>query len=574
MTNPTMDPSHLPLVPARPSRILSPFVAVVLLLAACGPAPSGSPAGGSSSPASATSGSVSPASPASSGPSGTLTVGLSADAESMDPYRVYQNAGFSIMYAIFDTLVTIGPDGTLGPGLADSWSSPDGSTLELKLHPGVTFHDGEPFDAAAVRFSLDRIADIDPTTNKPYPVGDSHRLNSAFASNYGSLDHVEVVDALTVRLHLNRPDSGLLGNLGTLQIVPPQYYAQVGNAGFALKPVGTGPFKFVEWVKDDHVTLAANPDYWNSPRGKALVAKVVFRPIPDTATRISELTTGGIQIMEDLPPDQASQVKAAGGRAVYLSDAHSLAIWLTTDKGGNLARNPGDQAGAIAALANPAVRRALNMAIDRKTLVSTILDGYGEPMNSLWVSGDKGYDPTLPAIAFDPAAARQILAQQGYPNGFSVNMDTCTCDNSAIYEAVVGMLANIGVQVALKPAELAQFNDAWSKGDTNPLRGARLGFPVDPNTELYLWIYSGGFLSRYKDAQVDALVNQQAGLPTDDYSPARVAILRQIAVLAQQDPPAIFLVGQGSLYGTVGTGLSWQPNVQGYIPVTNVSYAP
>ena len=136
------------------------------------------------------------------------------------------------------------------------------------------------------------------------------------------------------------------------------------------------------------------------------------------------------------------------------------------------------------------------------------------------------------------------------------------------------MLANVGVQVTFKPAELTQFNDAWSKGDTNPMRGARLGFPVDPNTELYLWISSGGFLSRYKDGQVDSLINQQAGLPADDYGPARVAILRQIAVLAQQDPPAIFLVGQGSLYGTVGTGLSWQPNVQGYISVTNVSYTP
>jgi peptide/nickel transport system substrate-binding protein len=195
-------------------------------------------------------------------------------------------------------------------------------------------------------------------------------------------------------------------------------------------------------------------------------------------------------------------------------------------------------------------------------------------MNSLWVSGDKGYDPTLPAIPFDPAGAKQILAQQGYPSGFAVNMDTCTCDNSTIYEAVAGMLANVGVQVTFKPAELTQFNDAWSKGDTNPMRGARLGFPVDPNTELYLWISSGGFLSRYKDGQVDSLINQQAGLPADDYSPARVAILRQIAVLAQQDPPAIFLVGQGSLYGTVGNGLSWQPNVQGYISVTNVSYTP
>jgi peptide/nickel transport system substrate-binding protein len=569
MTLPSLPSNHGPRVAARPRRSL-PALAVVLLVlvAACAPGAATLPPAGSGSASTA------PASSTAGAPTGTLTIGLSADAESMDPYRVYQNAGFSVMYAIFDTLVTIAPDGALGPGLADSWTSPDAKTLELKLHSGVKFQDGEPFDSTAVRFSLDRIADIDPATNKPYPVGDSRRLNSAFASNFASLDSVEVVDPLTVKLHLNAPDSGLLGNLGTLQMVPPQYYAQVGDAGFALKPIGTGPFKFVEWVKDGHITLEANPDYWDSPRGKPLVAKVIFRPIPDAATRISELATGGIQIMADVPPDQAAQVKSAGGQVIYLSDAHSIAIWLTTDNGGNLAKNPGDQATAIAALANPAVRRALNMAIDRKTIVATLLGGYGEPMNSLWVSGDKGFDPSLPAIAFDPAGAKQILAQQGYPNGFSVNMDICTCDNSAIYEAVVGMLANVGVQVTLKPAELTQFNAAWGKGDTNPMRGARLGFPVDPNTELYLWLYSKGYLSRYDDPAVDALINQQSGLPTDDYGPARVAILRQIAVLAQQDPPAIFLVGQGSLYGIVGKGLTWKSNVQGFITVVNVGYAP
>lgn len=559
-----IDPGQL----HRPRRVFA-LAALLILVAACAP--------GASQPAgtTATSGiGGSPVPTGSSGPTGTLTIGLSADAESMDPYRVYQNSGFSVMYAIFDTLITIAPDGSLGPGLADSWTSPDAKTLELKLHPGVKFQDGEPFDAAAVKFSLYRIADIDPATSTPYPVGDSRRLNSAFASNFASLASVEIVDPLTVRLHLGQPDSGLLGNLGTLQMVPPQYFAQVGNAGFALKPVGTGPFKFVEWVKDDHITLEANPDYWNSPRGKPLVQTVIFRPIPDVSTRISELATGGIQIMQDLPFDQAAQVKASGDQAIYLSDAHSLAIWLTTDKGGNLAKNPGDQATAIAALANPVVRQALNMAIDRKTLVATVMDGYGEPMNSLWVTGDKGYDPSLPAIPFDPVKAKQILAQQGYPNGFSVNMDTCTCDDQSIYEAVAGMLANVGVQVTLKPAELAQFNDAWSKGDTNPMRAARLGFPVDPNTELYLWLYSKGYLSRYDNPQVDALISQQAGLPSDDYGPAREAILRQIAVATQADPPAIFLVGDGSLYGTVGKGLTWQPNVQGYIPVVNVSYTP
>ncbi len=154
-------------------------------------------------------------------------------------------------------------------------------------------------------------------------------------------------------------------------------------------------------------------------------------------------------------------------------------------------------------------------------------------------------------------------------------MDICTCDNSAIYEAVAGMLANVGVQVTLKPAELSQFNDAWSKGDTNPMRGGPARIPGRSEHRAVPVARTRRATSAATTTpQVDALINQQAGLPADDYGPARVAILRQIAVLAQQDPPAIFLVGQGSLYGTVGKGLTWQPNVQGYIPVVNVSYTP
>ncbi|HET9521776.1 MAG TPA: ABC transporter substrate-binding protein, partial [Candidatus Limnocylindrales bacterium] len=509
-----------------------------------------------------------PASPGASAAGSTLVVGLSAEAESLDPALTYQAAGQTVAFSMFDTLLTVEPDGSLGPGLADSWSIVTPTTIELKLHPGVTFHNDEPLDANAVRFSLYRLLDRDPASGEPI-TDDTKKLNSQWIRDYGSIDSVEVVDPLTVRILLKNPDAALVNALGRTFIVPPAYVASAGNNGFAQAPVGTGPFVFGEWVKDDHTTVTKNAAYWDSPRGAPLVDRVTFRPIPDTSTRLNELVTGGVDLIQDPAPDQLDQIEEAGGRAPTIGDARRYMIWLSIDGKGALAEDPNKTAAqetALEALAKPAVREALNLAVDRQAIIDTLLQERGAKMTGLFVEGDLGYDPSVEAFDYDPDRAKQLLADAGYPDGFAVDLDVCTCDRSDLPEAVVGELAKIGITATIRPFEVTQFNADWGAGKQNPMRAARLGFS-DVNVYLQLWVKSGGPLSRFSDPEIDALIDAQQA----EYDESkRAALLKEIGVKARAAAPAIFLWSSPLLYGAGPAIPTWQPHLLGYLPVVDV----
>ena len=544
------------------TRLAVLVAALAIALAACSPSPS--PSG----PAAPGSGEPPPGAPATS-----LTVGLAAEAESLDPALVYQSAGQSVVYAIFDTILTIAPDGALGPGLAETWEVVDPTTIELALRDDVTFHGGEePFDAESVRFSILRIMDRDPVTGEPI-IDDAAKLNSQWIRDFGAVDDVEVVDEATVRITLTRPDVGVLDALGRTFAVPPEYVGRVGNDGFAQAPVGTGPFVFDEWIKDDHTTLSKNPDYWASPRGEPLVDTVVFRPIPDASTRLNELLSGGVDLIADPSPDQIDRIEESGGRVPTTADARRYMIWLSTDGKGALAEDPNKtpaQATALEALAKPEVRLALNLAVDRQAIIETLLQGRGEPMTGIFVPGDLGYDPDLPPFDYDPDLARELLADAGYPEGFEVDLDVCTCDRSDLPEAVAGELAKVGVRVNLKPAEISQFNADWGAARTNPMRASRLSFS-DVNVYLTLWLRSDGFLSRFGDPAMDELIEEQAA----EYAPAeREVILREIGERAREAAPALFLWSSPNLYGAAPTIPDWQPHLLGYLPVVGVAVTP
>jgi len=544
-----------------------------LVVSACTPAlpatpsPGGTPSPGDTPPTGGTPPPATATAPATEaavtptpagGPSGELVVGLSAESESMDPYFVYQAAGNSIMEAIFDSLLSFDRDGNVGTGgLAESVEVIDETTLEFQLRSGITFHNGEPLNAEAVKFSLDRVRD--------------ESLASGLAGQYESIESVDAVDELTVRVNLSQPDASINSNLATLEIVPPAYIAEVGDSGFAAEPVGTGPFVFVEWVRDDHTLLRANESYWSgSWKGMPMVETVRFRPIPQASQRIDELTTGGVHIIMDLPPDQMGALDGTGSEPVYADDGHHFEIWLTANMTGQLAEGgqaTPEQQRALEALSNLDVRRALNMAVDRQAIIDALLGGFGQPMTHLFVPGDRGYDSSIPEYAHDPDTARQLLADAGFADGFEVDIDFCTCDRIDLVEAVQGQLADIGVQLNIVSSELQQFNDDWIAGATNPMRSARLGFAADPNIYLQFWVRSGGLLSRYTNEEIDALIDQQAAtLDTDE----RVDLLRQIGQVSHDDPPAIFLWSMGSLYGK-RDGVDWQAHPLGYIPVFDTS---
>jgi peptide/nickel transport system substrate-binding protein len=537
------------------TRIAATIATLAIVLAACNPTPTPNPSGVQGSPAAG---------------ANTLTVGLSAEAESLDPALVYQSAGMSVMFALYDTILTIAPDGTLGPGLATSWTVVDPKTIELKLRTGVTFQGGsEAFDAEAVRFSIYRIMDRDPSTGAPI-TDDTKKLNSQWSRDFASVKQIDVVDPSTVRILLTNADATIPNALGRTFVVPPKYVAQVGNDGLAQKPVGTGPFAFGERVKDGHTTVVKNASYWDSPRGKPLVDSVVFRPIPDASTRLNELVTGGVDLIQDPSPDGLNRVTTAGGTVPTMGDARRYMIFFSTDGKGALAEDPNKTAAqktALEALAKPAVRQALNLAVDRQAIIDTLLAERGSKMTGIFVEGDLGFDPSVKPFDYDPGTAKKMLADAGYPNGFEVDLDICTCDRTDLAEAVAGELAKVGVTVNLKPSEVSQFNADWGAGRQNPMRAARLSFS-DPNVYLQLWLKTGGFLSRFGDPAIDKLIDAQAA----EYdTEARVKILREIGTKTRAAAPALFLWSSPNLYGASKAVPDWRPHLLGYLPVVNVS---
>ena len=268
-----------------------------------------------------------------------LIIGRPVSTSGMDPGFLREPA--TIVDNIFDTLVLRDEKMNLVPGLAESWQAIDDQTWEFNLRQGVTFHNGEAFDADAVKFTIDRI--IDPDAKAPT------------ISYIRTIAGVDVIDDHTIRVRTRGPDPLLPTRMSRYPtyLVPPDYVNQVGREEFSRKPVGTGPYKMVEFVQDQHVILDADPGYW---RGKPSIDRVVWRPIPDATTRLTALLTGEVQLVEGVPANLADLVIDNDEVDLVQIRNGGLTVYI----GLKMKEPPLDDL---------RVRQALNLAIDRKTIV-------------------------------------------------------------------------------------------------------------------------------------------------------------------------------------------------------------
>lgn len=482
------------------------------------------------------------------GPQGTLTIALSAEAESLDPFFTYQAAGYSYAANIFDNLVERNFAGEFVPGLATEWTIVDDTTVQFKLRQGVTFHpssqfpNGEPFTAESVIFTVERMQD--------------ETVNSGARNNFLSIDFVEVVDDFTVLFHLNRPDGTLFENLsaGNLPMLPPVYFEEVEAEGFALHPVGTGPFKFVSWSRDEALTLEANENYWTgSYKGLPLVKTLIFRPITEATTRFSELQTGGAQIIQDLLPDQVAQAESAGLVVVPRETGQYAYVFLTTDVEGPLA--------------DSRVVQALNLGVNVEGIISTVLGGFGSRIASPIGPVSFGHNPEVDPYPYDLEQAQALLADAGFADGFDMTMDICTCDPLDPIQAVVGELANLGINVTLNPLELAQFNDNWIARTQNPMWFARWGGSPDP-ASIVFFAACDGFISRYCNEEATALIHQAESTVDQE---ARAQIYRDLSQILHDDPLGLYLWTSTSLYGVSSKVQGFTPHVNLFIVASGVS---
>ena len=226
-----------------------------------------------------------------------VVVAFGSNIPTLDPHMHSSRLAHIADWHLYDTLMDRDPKTYKpSPGLASSLRNVNALTWELKLRTGVKFHNGEPFNAEAVKFTIDRV--LDPATK------------SVTRGNFTWIKEVKVVDDSTVQLVTAKPFPAAPEFLTLAYIVPPKYLKSVGDEEFSRKPVGTGPYKFVEWKKAEHLIVEANPDYWkDSPKGMPKIKTIVFRTIPETTTQIAELLSGGVDIIRNVPPDQIAVVK-------------------------------------------------------------------------------------------------------------------------------------------------------------------------------------------------------------------------------------------------------------------------
>lgn len=388
-------------------------------------------------------------------PGGTLTYGLGFDLDdTMDPQVTNFDSTIRVTLNVCEPLVWEPTPGRFVPGLAESWeSTPDAKVYTFRLKRGAKFHDGTPFTAEAVKFTMDRV--VDPAVK----AGQSH-------DQLGPYDHTDIVDDHTVKIVMKEGYAPLLTNLnGYLGIVSPTAVKKMGLADFARHPVGTGPFMVKEWVPKDHITLVRNPEYdWASSffthRGTAYLEQVIFKIIPEGAVRTGTLKTGETQYIDDLDPLEYAGLKRDPGFAVIEKGQPGSGFILllnVTSKG---------------PVSDVAVRRAVAFGVDREGLNQSVFHGLNKVAWSPLMRPTFGYDPTTEKIySFAPARAKQILDEAGWtvgPDGLREKAgQKLVIDfpiigrprDKAMAESIQASLRDVGIDVKVTPLERAAFRD-------------------------------------------------------------------------------------------------------------------
>ena len=358
-------------------------------------------------------------------PAAELVAAKGTDVTSFDPGINPTPDAQQVITMIYDTLIQRDDNMQLKPGLAVSWRNVDPLTWEIKLRSGVKFHNGEPFDARSVKFTLERLS-------TPGDKAGGHVMFSSF----GGIERVDAVDPLTVTIKTKRPDPVLPARLAQTfgaQMIPAEYTAKAGYPGLAKNPVGTGPYKLVQWLKDDRTILEANKDYWG---GAPAIQRVVWRVIPDDLARVSALQAGEVQVIVRVPPDQVPAIEKRGGLRVERVLGNVTNVFTVC----GIKKDTGP-------LADKRMRQAIAYSIDQKSIIDNLFRGLAAPLGQGAPSTDFGFNPAIKPYPYDPAKAKALLGELGYKgeevlvrsaSGYIVN-------DVAVVNATTEMLRKAGI---------------------------------------------------------------------------------------------------------------------------------
>lgn len=455
---------------------------------------------------------------------GTLTIAQRQDPQNWDPVDTFLLAWGGIASNIYDGLVRRDENLELQPGLAESWDvTDDGMRIRFKLRDGVTFHNGEPFDAEAVKYTFDRL------------LGEQGAQGPQ-QSNYTTIDRIEIVDVNIVDMIMAQPDPVILTKLSGYgaMIVPPDYIEEMGEEHFNLNPVGTGPFKFVSYDQGSKIELEANPDYFG---GAPKLDEVIFRFIAEDSTRLAELQSGTVDILTNvaysaiptIEADDTLEIVSVSGPTIF-----SLAL----------------KTAEPAVTSDVRVRRALNMAVDKQALIDAFLGGRGTPISQLQGDMSFGYAPDLEGYPYDPEQARALLAEAGVAPGTEMTIDYRSGNSTfnEVVQAMSGFFSAVGLDVGLNPMEDAVFlNEIVPQGRTNEMFQFNWGgWTFDFDNTAYLSYHDGEKWNPYgTSAEMNRLLEEQREV--SDVT-EREAILQDIARLAHEEAYHIPLYVEDQIY--------------------------
>ena len=446
----------------------------------------------------------------------TLTVALVSHAPTLDPHMHFERVGVLVNINMFDSLLHRNTKLEFEPGLATSWKALSDSTWEFKIRKGVRFHNGEIMTPEDVKYSFERV--LDQTKKSPQ------------YGNIRAIKEVKVVDAETVHIITDKPFPLLLERLVYFGIVPKKHVLAVGDQAFgSTSPVGTGPWKFVEWKRDQLIRLEAFDQYW---RGKPPFKQLVFRAIPEYATQYAEIKTGGVDIIREVSADIMPELKSHP--QTYVSSTPILRVhYVELD----MRSAPFDK---------KAARQAANYAIDKQTIMQKLMAGLATQVATVVQPLAFGFDREVKPYPYDPKKAKELLAQAGFPNGVDITLHSSSVAYRPIFEAIGQMLTEVGLRTT---ARMWDPGPAWNKffqtegKATNGYYGTWGNYSVfDADAVLHPLFHTepGGWVGKWytRVEGLDNLIDE--GRSTVDQA-KRKRTYSQIQQMIREEAPAIFL---------------------------------
>ena len=439
-----------------------------------------------------------------------------------DPFKGIGSPQVYTLAAIYDSLTQVSTDATVKPRLATEWKSTSPTTWQFSLRSGVTFSDGEVFDSKAVVGAFN------------YLLTDPEGMKSAVTRDISSIASVKAIDASTVEFTTSAPDPILPNRVSEVYIPAPDKFSSEGAQAFADNPVGTGPFMVESW-NANKITLKPFKGSWRPPKADGLE----INALPDPAARLQALQSGQINLAIQLSPDQANQLKSGGQAVAAIQPAPQVMSLAFINTIGDSPLN------------KQAVRVALNYAVDKESMATNLLLGEGKPAGQGATSQAFGYNPEVKPYPYDPAKAKQMLADAGYPNGFTLTgmltVGSFPAD-SQIYQLMQQNLADVGVTFKPQTIQFSEWLDHYLKNDW-PVQTFGLSWNTAP------------VLDAQRPMELFSCDKQPAFFCNQDIMPVltsaaseldpskRKELLQQAAKIDHDNPPALYLVQQVDING-------------------------